>query len=120
MIAGRKTAGEIIAAVDEMKPNAFSTAVKLGWLDELEGRIATDVMLMDVSCVPDLRLSESRTPIVKPPHESLYAKWLAAKIDEGNGDFDRYQNAQIVFDAAWRSFVRFFEETYDPAYGYMI
>jgi len=120
MLAGRTTAGEIIAAVDEIKPNAFSTARKLAWLDELEGRIATDVMLMDVDCVPDLRLTESRTPIVQPPHDSIYRMWLTAKIDEANGDFDRYQNAQIAFDAAWRAFVRFFAERYDPAYGYMM
>ncbi|MBQ2634700.1 MAG: hypothetical protein IJF88_09025 [Oscillospiraceae bacterium] len=114
------TAGEIIAEADALKPNAFPVETKLRWLDELEGRALVDVMLADWSCVPDMKLTEARVPIIRPPHDRIYQKWLCAKIDAANGDFDRYQNSQVEFNALWRSWVRFFEETYDPAAGYFL
>ena len=39
------TVSELIAYVDSVKPNAFSDSDKLVWLNEIEARIQTEVML---------------------------------------------------------------------------
>lgn len=40
------TVGECIAFVDEIKPNSFSKRAKVMWLNEIEGMIQTDIMLI--------------------------------------------------------------------------
>jgi hypothetical protein len=45
------TIQEIIERVDERKPNAFSQKAKIAWIAELDGKIAADVMLMNINDV---------------------------------------------------------------------
>ena len=49
---------EAIDWADEMKPNAFTSKVKLAWLNALEGRIAADVFLMAPAEIAVLRYTE--------------------------------------------------------------
>lgn len=37
---------DVIDLVDEVKPNAFTSKVKLAWISALEGRLAADVFLL--------------------------------------------------------------------------
>ncbi len=112
------TAGEIIDAVDRTKPNSFGRDEKLAWLDEVEGRVAIEVMLMDPVNVLDLRLTETRTPIVRPPHDRIYPAYLSAQIDFANGDYDRYQATAAMFNSLFGDFMRWFAQTWEPANGY--
>lgn len=113
---------KIIEQVDENKPNAFSKQTKVEWLAELDGRLATDVFLMDILETQLLHYQfpddlESET-LVKFPHDGMYAHWLEAKIDYANGEYDKYQNSMEMFNAAHGSFVRWFASTYEPSQGY--
>lgn len=114
------TIGEIIANVDDVKPNAFSEEAKTMWLNSLEGRILTEVMLMSAHEVQPYSWPEceSFTPLVEPPYDDLYGMWLAAQIDLANGEYDKYQNSMAVFNTAWGGFVRWFARNYEPAQGY--
>lgn len=42
-----KTVQDVLTYVDLIKPNAFDNATKTGWLSEVEGRIKTEVLVMD-------------------------------------------------------------------------
>lgn len=42
------TLKELIKFVDDIKPNAFSAAAKTMWVNEIEGKIQTDVFLMAI------------------------------------------------------------------------
>lgn len=113
------TAREIIDLVDEIKPNAFSDTVKLRWLNALEGRVAAEVMLMPQPQIRELELKLTDTPMVEPPYDEIYTHWLKARIDEANGEYDKYANTAGLFNAAWSDFVCWFAQTYDPAQGYL-
>ena len=39
------TVSQVIQAVDEVKPNAFSNEEKTRWLNEVEGMVQTEVLL---------------------------------------------------------------------------
>lgn len=117
------TIREVIARVDENKPNVFSEALKLRWLALLDGKIAGDVMLMHIS---EMKQFDYRHPadmdrelLVSFPHDDIYDHWLAAKIDEANGETDKYQNSMEAYNAVWTNFVCWFAATYEPAQGYM-
>ena len=114
---------EAIEHVDEVKPNAFGDKAKVFWLNALEGRIAADVLLLAPVEVQQLqyRLPEDLETelLVTAPHDDIYTLWLAAKIDEANGEYDRYQNTMQIYNEHYGNFLRWFASAYDPAQGYV-
>lgn len=117
------TIREIIDRVDDTKPNAFSQKVKLGWIAELDGKIAADVMLMSIVDIRQLNYTHpedlNSEPLVGFPHDGIYDAWLGAKIDFMNGEYDKYQNSMEMFNALYVNFVRWFATCYEPARGYV-
>ncbi len=112
------TIQEAVAMADELKPNAFSTATKIAWLNALEGRIALCVFLMSEADAEQLHYTAddlTRTLLVKPPYDDIYELWLEAKIDYANGEYDKYQNTMAEYNAHYGEFVRYFAERYAPA-----
>lgn len=114
---------EAIERVDEVKPNAFDSKAKIFWLNALEGRIAADLFLL---APVEIRQLQYRFPedmetelLVTAPHEDIYILWLQAKIDEANGEYNKYQNTMQIYNEYYGSFLRWFAGTYDPAQGYV-
>lgn len=114
---------EAIERVDEIKPNAFSSAVKTDWINALEGRIAADVLLLAPAEIAQLRYAypadQNTELLIDPPHDDIYTLWLAAKIDEANGEYNKYQNTMQIYNEHFGDFVRWFASTWDPAQGYI-
>lgn len=111
---------EIIARVDEIKPNAFSENLKLNWLTGLNGKIAADVFLLDIAEIRNLPHGAEAAncePLVGFPYEEIYDEYLAAKIDAANGEANEYQNRMQIYDAYYTNFVIWFKSTYDPIQG---
>lgn len=111
---------EIIARVDEIKPNAFSENLKLNWLTGLNGKIAADVFLMDIAEIRELPHGAEAIdckPLIGFPHEEVYDEYLAAKIDAANGEASEYQNRMQIYDAYYMNFVIWFKSIYDPVQG---
>lgn len=112
---------EAIDWADEMKPNAFTSEAKLAWLNALEGRIAADVFLMAPAEIAALRYTEEDMEtelLVAPPHDDIYTLWLQAKIDEANGEYNKYANSMQIYNEHYGNFVRWFAGLYEPAQGY--
>lgn len=114
---------EAIERVDEIKPNAFSSTVKTDWINALEGRIAADVLLLAPAEVKQLRYAypadQNTELLIDPPHDDIYTLWLAAKIDEANGEYNKYQNTMQIYNEHFGDFVRWFASTWEPAQGYI-
>ncbi len=109
---------ELIAYVDEVKPSAFSDAVKISWLNDIEGMIQTDVMLLDVSEVISYTVADmDATPLVSPPHDRLYRSYLCALADLTNGEYNKYNNTMTVFNAQYNQYVAWYTARYRPADG---
>jgi hypothetical protein len=113
---------DIIELVDSYRPNAFDERLKLWWLVTLDGKIATEIMLMDVNEVREIMDKEypeamDFEPLVGFPHEELYLHYLEAKICYANEEYNSYQNAMESFNAFYRSYCTWFLNTYDPIKG---
>lgn len=115
--------GDVIERVDAMKPNAFDSLAKVEWLNTLEGRIAADVLLLAPAELGQLRYRwpEDRDTelLLAPPHDDIYGLWLQAKIDEANGEYNKYQNTMQIYNEHYGNFVRWFAGNWDPAQGYI-
>ena len=112
---------DAIERVDEIRPNAFSEERKLEWISVLEGQIMADVLEL-----PPEQLAEEtfkypddmdRELLAKWPHDAMYVQLLMAKIDEANGEYDKYANSMEVFNAAYENFVHWFLVNRDKAWG---
>lgn len=115
------TIQEAIDRADSVKPNAFSTADKVAWINSLEGTVALEVFLMAPAEAAQFHYTEedvSTTLLIDPPFDDLYVFWLEAMIDEANGEYDRYQNDRQMFNSRLNEFTCFFCSRYDPAQGY--
>lgn len=114
-----KTVGQIISMVDEIRPNAFSSAVKVAWLNEVEGRIQSEVLLMGPEEVKTYvwETDQNTQVLVHPPYDNLYGLYLAAMIDFGNGEYNKYQNDMAMFNEALGGYIRWFAANYEPVQG---
>ncbi len=113
---------DIIELVDSYRPNAFDERLKLWWLVTLDGKIAAEVMLMDVNEVRAIMDKEypdamDLEPLVGFPHEELYLHYLEAKILYANEEYNSYQNAMESFNTYYRSYCTWLLNTYDPIKG---
>ena len=110
---------EIIARVDDRKPNDWSTQAKFQWLIDLNGKIAADAFLMGASQLRKLPREYpqdmDKAPVVLYPHDDLYDAFLEAKIDLANGDYSDYQNRMEVYNELYSNFRLWLHNTYDPA-----
>lgn len=112
------TIREIIGRVDENKFNEYSEQLKLRWVAILDGKIAVDVLLMHPSETKQFNYAYPEgmdtEPLVAFPHDDIYDLWLEAQIDMKNGEYEKYQNAMLQFNAAYDNFVNWFLTHHAP------
>lgn len=112
------TLGEIIAEVDELKPNTYDDTIKVRWLSELDGRIYHEVICTHEADEDQEEYkghSEvSEDLLVKDPYTDIYRHYLYAMIDYTNGETDRYQNSMLMFNNAYQTFCNYYNRTFKP------
>ena len=106
------TATECINYIDAIEPNAYTSAQKLGWLSECEGKVYTQLFLVQpYEFIPVT--SGSRVLVLPAPYDRIYPRYLQAMIHYANGEYDRYANSMAVFNEAWGELNRWFGGDYD-------
>ena len=111
------TLRECIESVDELIPNSFSNETKTKWLNEVEGKVQTEVFLLGPEEIKTYTYDEcaEHELLVDPPHSKLYEPYLIAKIQFANGEYGAYQNTFQMFNQFWNEFVCYFARLYRPA-----
>lgn len=110
------TLAELIAYADAVKPNAFDTAIELVWINEIEGMVQTDVMLIASDDIVQYDAEDiEETLLVEPPHDKLYRSYLCAMIDFHHGEYDRFNNAMLLFNRQYSEYMEWYARTYSPA-----
>lgn len=113
------TLRQVIEAVEEYKPNAFSNETKTMWLNEVEGAVQTEVFLLarDECIEYSWDKHADTTLLAPPPHSKIYAAYLTAMIDFANGEYNKYANTLAMFESHWSEYMRWYARTYRPADG---
>ena len=86
------------------------------WINELEGRVQTEIMLMDIMDV--IQYNEEiydATLMVLPPHDTMYVDWLAYKAAEYYNEYDRAKYLYAVFEKKYRAYAAWYMNQYRPA-----
>ena len=109
--------GELLTIADEMKPNTFSETVKTRWVNEIEGMIQTEVLLLAFQDCVQYKWPDSREIdlLVPPPYDKLYEYYLESMILFNQEEMDRYANVQAMFQKCYAEYVQFVAETIAPS-----
>lgn len=117
------TAKTIIDELDTMMPNAYTTADKLRWLTELDGRVMQEVFAMhelnDGEELPEWNEyteenMASAELLIPSPYTEVYFYWLQSKIHYRNQEFNYYDNTHAMFNSAWRDYANFYRRNHLP------
>ena len=109
------TAGEVLAAVDTLRPNQYGTPEKLAWLRQLDGKLYDELLLVyDVDGPYPYGPYTADTELLAPfPYDwALYTNWLFAQIDLQNAEIVKYNQSMTLFAAAWRQLGDYWSRTH--------
>lgn len=108
--------GEAIRLARLQKDVRVPDDVLIQWVNEAEGMIQTDIMLVNIHDIMTYTRSDIETTLlVRPPHDRMYISYLLAKIDLYNADYERYGYSKKAFDDDYNAFARWFIDAYRPA-----
>ena len=52
--------------------------------------------------------------LVPAPHDEMYLRWMEAQIHYHNGEYDKYNNAIIMFNTAFEAFQAYYTRSHMP------
>lgn len=92
--------------ISATKPHPYPDTVLLIWLNELESRVQTDVLERSKEELVQYKLPEDANAKLQivGPHGRLYRLWMAAMIDQAQGEHGEYQNSMAAFNTAWKQY----------------
>lgn len=111
---------EAINKIDAMKPNNYTKADKTAWLSALDGVIKKEITDTHEGAEkvnfggytedtpPDTELT------VPAPYDEIYLRWLEAQIDYSNGEYGKYANSRLMYNAAYSAFERWYNRNNVP------
>ena len=114
------TAGEILSAVDALRPNQYSAAQKLAWLRQLDGKLFDELLWVyetETFSLPESYTAETVLRAPFPYDWELYTSWLFAQIDLHNAEIVKYNQSMTLFAAAWRQLGDYWNRTQRIAAG---
>ena len=114
------TIQEAITYANAVKPNAFDNDTLTRWLNEVEGMVQTQALLLRTEAIITYTYEKdaNTTMLVRPPHDKLYPAYLEARIDFANGEYERCPNTMQLFNSFFKEFMRWYAANYNPAEAY--
>ena len=52
--------------------------------------------------------------LVPAPFDEVYLRWLEAQIDYANGEYDKYNNAILMYQTAYDGYANYYNRTHMP------
>lgn len=113
------TLAELIAYVDQIRPNAFDKDVETGWVTEIEHKVYDQVVSRAVDAGDfygpyTYDKDAERTLLVDDAHKGVYVYYLLAQMDYTNMEIDRYNADVSMYQAAWDDFAAEYRRNHLP------
>ena len=114
------TITEAINKIDSLKHNTYSQSDKVDWLSRLDAMVKKHIIdthegAEDVSFKGYDDLTELSTELLVPaPYDEMYLRWMEAQIDYHNGEYNKYNNAILMFNADYESYQNYYNRTHMP------
>lgn len=105
------TVQQAITHIDAVKPNVYTTADKIAWLNTLDGKVKNDILdfyatEVDWDGYDAEHMSEEL--LVPAPYDTIYEHYMAGEIDRLNEEIDLYNNDVALFNSDWSAFRNYY------------
>lgn len=109
---------EAINKIDSLKHNTYTQTDKVAWLSSLDNLVA-DMMNTHEGEEVVFKGYNDETPLetellIPDTYSEVYMRWLEAQIDYANGEYKKYNNAVVAYNAKWQEFERWYNRTHMP------
>lgn len=113
------TIGDCILLVDQIKPNQFAVEDKLRWLSFCDAMITEEVLKTHEGYTPAPFIPYGKDDmekylIAQAPYDQLYIEFIKMKIDEENGETQRYNNSAVIFNGYYIDYKKWYNRTHRP------
>lgn len=111
---------EAINKIDSLMHNTYDQVDKVAWLSELDSDVKHHIIdthegAEAVTFTGYDGNTDLQTELLVPsPFDSVYLRWLEAQIHYHNGEYDRYNNAIIMYNTAYGAFADYYNRTHKP------
>ena len=106
---------EILAKVDNLKPNMYSQSLKRSWLNSAEIKIREFMAMYNNSLFDDSFIEEENPYLtLKEDKSDLYVYYVMAMIDLSNQDITLYNNNVIIFTDMLEDFKKQYRREHTP------
>ena len=111
---------EAINKIDSLMHNTYTQVDKVAWLSELDSDVKRHIIDTHegagaVTFTGYDGNTDLQTELLVPsPFDSVYLRWLEAQIHYHNGEYDRYNNAIIMYNTAYDAFANYYNRTHKP------
>lgn len=111
---------EAINRLDSLKFNTYTQSDKVEWLSKLDNMVKKHIIDVHEGAenVVFSGYDDSTDPqtelLVPAPYDEMYLRWLEAQIDYHNGEYDKYNNAIIMFNTTFEAYQAFYTRNHLP------
>ena len=112
---------EALDMADGMKPNMLLRQIKINFLQELDQKIYTEILMThehspeeEVMPAYDEDTDAGTELLVPDPYSSLYPFWIMSRIDILNQEIDKYNNDRALFENAYSEMQDWWNRTRMP------
>ena len=111
------TAGEMIALADRLRPNQYTTADKLRWLERLDGQVLSEVIGTHAEIAPDAAGGAAYTAATEllvpfPYGDDVYLNYLQAMVALENAETQRYNKRLQFFNNAYAEYQNWYNRNH--------
>jgi hypothetical protein len=111
---------EAINRVDATKPNSYTQIEKVDWLSTIDGIVKSEIIDTHeggedvVFDGYDVDTSLDTVLLVPAPYDDVYIRWLEARIDYANGEYNKYNNSLTAYNDAFELYANYYNRKHMP------
>ena len=111
---------DAINRIDSLLFNTYTTSDKISWLSKLDTMVKKNIVDTheggeNVTFVGYTDDTDQETELLVPaPYDEMYIRWLEAQIHYTNGEYNKYNNAIIMFNTQYESFESYYNRNHMP------
>lgn len=103
-----------INMLDALLHNTYTQADKISWLSRLDAMVKKHIIDTheggeNVTFTGYDEETDPETVLLVPaPHDEMYLRWMEAQIHYHNGEYDKYNNAIIMFNTDFEAYKAYY------------
>lgn len=111
---------EAINQLDSLKHNTYSQDDKVRWLSRVDGMVKRHIIdthegADKVTFTGYDEITDINTELLIPaPYDEAYLRWLEAQIDYANGEYGKYNNSIMMFNASFEDYAKYYARNHMP------